>query len=470
MIDGEHDLPITKQADVLCISRGSVYYLPRPVPEADLAIMRRLDRLHLEFPFAGSRMLRGLLAADGCKIGRRHVKTLMKRMGLEALYRRPRTTKPEPGHKIYPYLLRGMEITRPNQVWAMDITYIPMARGFVYLAVVLDWFSRRVLSWRLSITMEAAFCVETLEDALARHGKPDIFNTDQGSQFTGSAFTGVLANKGIAISMDGKGAWRDNVFVERLWRSVKYEEVYLRAYDSVSEARASIGRYLGFYNGRRPHSSLDGSTPDKAYFNPLPLRMGSLTPADAPLIDAENLFRQPGPPHIAAMDLFVIPTIGFRLLYGFAIVRLDRRDLVWINVTTNPTAEWVARRITEAFPWDGAPRYMIRDRDRIFGIVVTRRLRTMGILDKPIAPASPWQNGIAERLIGSIRRECLDHVIVLGEAHLRRILNSYADYYNSVRTHRSLDKDAPVSRPVQRSGLISSDAILGGLHHHYVRV
>ena len=225
MIDREHDLPITKQADVLRISRGSVYYLPRPVPEADLAIMRRLDRLHLEFPFAGSRMLRGLLAADGCKIGRRHVKTLMKRMGIEALYRRPRTTKPEPGHKIYPYLLRGLAITRPNQVWAMDITYIPMARGFVYLAVVLDWFSRRVLSWRLSITMEAAFCVETLEDALARHGKPDIFNTDQGSQFTGSAFTGVLANNDIAISMDGKGAWRDNVFVERLWRSVKYEEV-----------------------------------------------------------------------------------------------------------------------------------------------------------------------------------------------------------------------------------------------------
>jgi len=225
MIDREHDLPITKQAEVLRISRGSVYYLPRPVPEADLAIMRRLDRLHLELPFAGSRMLRGLLAAEGCKIGRRHVKTLMKRMGIEALYRRPRTTKPEPGHKIYPYLLRGMEVTRPNQVWAMDITYIPMARGFVYLAVVLDWFSRRVLSWRLSITMEAAFCVETLEDALAHHGKPDIFNTDQGSQFTGSAFTGVLANNGIAISMDGKGAWRDNVFVERLWRSVKYEEV-----------------------------------------------------------------------------------------------------------------------------------------------------------------------------------------------------------------------------------------------------
>ena len=198
MIDRAHDLPITKQAEALNISRGSVYYLPRPVSAADLAIMRRIDELHLEFPFAGRRMLRDLLAAEGCKIGRRHVTTLMKRMGIEALYRRPRTTKPEPGHKIYPYLLRGVAITRPNQVWAMDITYIPMARGFVYLAVVLDWFSRRVLSWRVSITMEAAFCVETLEEALARHGKPEIFNTDQGSQFTGAAFTGVLIKNGIA--------------------------------------------------------------------------------------------------------------------------------------------------------------------------------------------------------------------------------------------------------------------------------
>jgi putative transposase len=272
MIDREHDLSITKQAEILKISRGSVYYLPRPVCSADLAIMRRLDQLHLEFPFAGSRMLRGLLASEGCKIGRRHVKTLMRRMGIEAIYRRPRTTKPEPGHKIYPYLLRGLAITRPNQVWAMDITYIPMARGFVYLAVVLDWATRRVLSWRLSITMEAAFCVETLEDALACHGKPEIFNTDQGSQFTGSAFTGVLASNAIAISMDGKGAWRDNVFIERLWRSVKYEEVYLRAYETVGEARNSIGRYLEFYNRRRPHSSLDGSTPDQAYFTSLPIR------------------------------------------------------------------------------------------------------------------------------------------------------------------------------------------------------
>ena len=275
MIDREHDLPITKQVKVLRISRGSVYYLPRPVSASDLEVMRRLDRLHLEHPFAGSRMLHGLLIGEGYKIGRRHVKTLMKRMGIEALYRRPRTTKPAPGHTIYPYLLRGMEVTRPNQVWAMDITYIPMARGFVYLAVVLDWFSRRVLSWRLSVTMEAAFCVETLEDALSRHGKSDIFNTDQGSQFTGAAFTGVLIKNGIAISMDGKGAWRDNVFVERLWRSIKYEEVYLHAYDSVSEARNSIGRYLDFYNGRRPHSSLDGATPDHAYFTSLSLRLAA---------------------------------------------------------------------------------------------------------------------------------------------------------------------------------------------------
>jgi putative transposase len=275
MIDREHDLPITRQATALNVSRSSVYYLPRAVPDADLAIMRRLDRLHLEFPFAGARLLKGLLAAEGSQVGRRHVKTLMRRMGIEALYRRPRTTKPEPGHKIYPYLLRGKEITRPNQVWAMDITYIPMARGYVYLAVVLDWASRRVLSWRVSITMEAAFCVETLQDALMKHGKPEIFNTDQGSQFTGAAFTGVLTDNGIAISMDGKGAWRDNVFVERLWRSVKYEEVYLRAYDSVGEARSSIGRYLDFYNHRRPHSSLDGKTPDRAYFEPLPIRMAA---------------------------------------------------------------------------------------------------------------------------------------------------------------------------------------------------
>jgi putative transposase len=275
MIDRDHDLPVTKQADVVGIARSTVYYLPRPVSATDLALMRQIDKLHLEFPFAGSRMLRRLLAIEGSQVGRRHVKTLMVRMGIEALYRRPRTTKPEPGHKIYPYLLRGVAVTRPNQVWAMDITYIPMARGFVYLAVVLDWFSRRVLSWRLSITMEAAFCVETLEDALAAYGKPEIFNTDQGSQFTGTAFSGVLIENDIKISMDGKGAWRDNVFVERLWRSVKYEEVYLRAYDSVGQARASLGRYLDLYNRRRPHSSLDDRTPDQAYFTPLPIRLAA---------------------------------------------------------------------------------------------------------------------------------------------------------------------------------------------------
>jgi putative transposase len=237
--------------------RSTVYYLPRPVPAADLELMRQIDRLHLEFPFAGARMLRRLLAANGSKAGRRHIKTLMRRMGIEALCRRSRTTKPRPGHKVYSHLLRGMEIARPNQVWAMDITYMPMARGFVNLAAVLDWFSRCVLSWRVSITMEASFCVAALEEALARHGRPEIFNTDQGSQFTGAAFTGVLVKNGVAISMDGKGASRDNVFVERLWGTVKYEEVYLHPYESVPDARASIGRYLDLYNRRRPHSSLE---------------------------------------------------------------------------------------------------------------------------------------------------------------------------------------------------------------------
>ena len=236
MIDREHDLSLTRQAEILNISRGIIYYSPQPVSTADLALMRRMDELHLEFPFAGSRMLRDLLAAEGSRHGRRHITTLMQKMGLEAVYRKPRTTKPEPGHRIYPYLLRGLAIDRPNQVWATDITYIPMARGFVYLAAVMDWFARRILSWRLSITMEADFCVEALEEAIARYGRPGIFNTDQGSQFTGTAFTGVLARNEISISMDGKGAWRDNVFVERFWRSVKYEEVYLRAYEDVPEA------------------------------------------------------------------------------------------------------------------------------------------------------------------------------------------------------------------------------------------
>ena len=272
MIDREHNVSLTRQAEILNISRGSIYYLPEPVSAADLALMRRMDELHLELPFAGSRMLRDLMAAEGSKIGRRHITTLMQKMGIEAVYRRPSTTKPAPGHKIYPYLLRGLAIDRPNHVWATDITYIPMARGFVYLCAVMDWYARRILAWRVSITMEDDFCVEALEDAIAHYGRPKIFNTDQGSQFSGAAFTGVLARNEILISMDGKGAWRDNVFVERFWRSVKYEEVYLRAYDDVPEARRSIGRYLDFYNGRRPHTALDRRTPDQAYFNPLPLR------------------------------------------------------------------------------------------------------------------------------------------------------------------------------------------------------
>jgi putative transposase len=272
MIDRNHRLALTKQSALLGISRGSVYYEPAPVPDADLALMRRLDELHLEFPFAGSRMLRGLLAIEGSKIGRRHVSTLMRRMGIEAIYRRPNTSKPAPGHRIYPYLLRGLMIDYPNHVWAIDITYIPMARGFVYLAAVMDWFARRILAWRLSNTMEASFCIDAVEEALAKHGCPQIFNTDQGSQFTSAEFTSVLINNGISISMDGKGAWRDNVFVERFWRTIKYEEVYLHAYEDVGEARRSIARYIAFYNARRPHVALDGRTPDQAYFDPLPLR------------------------------------------------------------------------------------------------------------------------------------------------------------------------------------------------------
>ena len=271
MIDQTHRLSITKQARILSISRGSVYYRAEPVCEADLGLMRRIDQLHLDYPFAGSRMLQDFLVREGFRIGRLHVRTLMKRMGIEAIYRRPHTSKPAPGHKIYPYLLRHLVVERPNQVWAMDITYIPMARGFVYLAAVVDWFSRKVLAWRVSITLDTAFCLEAVEEALARYGKPEMFNTDQGSQFTSFAFTDLLKKHDITISMDGKGAWRDNVFVERLWRTIKYEEVYLRAYNTVPEARVSLGRYIdGFYNAKRPHSSLDRKTPDEAYFNPLP--------------------------------------------------------------------------------------------------------------------------------------------------------------------------------------------------------
>ena len=272
MIDPEHHLSLSRQARLLGMSRGSIYSRRRPASSADLLLMRRIDALHLDYPFAGSRMLRGLLRQEGYEVGRLHVTTLMKRMRIVALYRRPTASPQPPGHRIYPYLLRKLAITRPNHVWAMDLTYVPMARGFVYLVAVLDWFSRKVLAWRLSLTLETGPCVEALSEALARYGTPEIVNTDQGSQFTSLAFLKVLQDAKIAISMDGKGAWRDNVFVERLWRTLKYEEVYLRAYSSVSEARRSLNRYLTFYNRCRPHSSLGGQTPDQVYFTqPTPI-------------------------------------------------------------------------------------------------------------------------------------------------------------------------------------------------------
>jgi putative transposase len=270
MIDRTHDLTITRQAELLGMSRGSVYYLPRPTSAADLALMRRIDELHLEHPFMGARMLRDQLARQGIKAGRRHVGTLMLRMGIQALAPQPGTSKRNPGHKIYPYLLRKLAIVRPNQVWALDTTYIPMARGFVYLTAVVDVASRRVLSHRVAITLEAIHAKEVIEQALARYGAPEIVNTDQGSQFTAEEFTGVVLAAGCRLSMDGRGAWRDNVFVERLWRSVKYERVYLKAYDSVSAARADIADYLNWYNAQRPHSRIERFTPDEAYFAGLP--------------------------------------------------------------------------------------------------------------------------------------------------------------------------------------------------------
>ncbi len=270
MIDRSHDLPLVRQAELAGLSRASVYYLPRATSEADQRLMRRIDVLHLDYPFAGSRMLRDLLAREGVQVGRRHVVTLMAKMGIEALYRTPNTSKKHPLNKIYPYLLRGLKIERANHVWATDITYIPMAQGWVYLCAIVDWASRRVLAHRISITMETDFCLEALNEAFTKYGQPEIFNTDQGSQFTSLDFTDALKARGIQISMDGKGSWRDNVFVERLWHSIKYEEVYLHAYESVSHAKAGIGRYIAFYNSRRPHTALDKKTPDEFYFASLP--------------------------------------------------------------------------------------------------------------------------------------------------------------------------------------------------------
>jgi putative transposase len=273
MIDRTHPLPIGRQCQLLKLARSTAYYHPRPASDRALALMRRMDELHLQYPFAGARMLRDLLRQEGHAIGRRQVATLMRRMGITALYRKPRTSQRHPAHRIYPYLLRQLIITRPNHVWAADITYIPMQRGFVYLCAILDWASRRVLAWRLSNTLTTDFCVEAVREAITRYGRPEIFNTDQGCQFTSQEFTGLLTHHGIQISMDGKGCWRDNVFVERLWKSIKYEEVYLHAYETVSAAHQGVERYLTFYNQTRPHQALDGRTPDQVYYNHLTSRL-----------------------------------------------------------------------------------------------------------------------------------------------------------------------------------------------------
>jgi putative transposase len=269
MIDRGSEVPVKRQAELLDLSRSSVYYTPRAVSQRDLMLMRRIDELHLELPYYGSRKLTDRLQREGHEVGRRHVRTLMRRMGIEALYRRPRTSIPARGAAIYPYLLSGVSIERPNQVWCSDITYLPMAHGWLYLVAILDVASRKVLAFRLSNTLTADFCVEALEEAMAKFGAPEIFNTDQGSQFTSEEWTKVLKDAGVAISMDGKGRWIDNVFIERLWRSVKYEEVYLRAYANGTEARTSLTRYFRTYNTVRSHQSLQYRTPDEVYFGEL---------------------------------------------------------------------------------------------------------------------------------------------------------------------------------------------------------
>jgi putative transposase len=265
MIDRADVLPITQQCRLLELARSSVYYRLKPVPDLDLEIMRRIDEIHLKLPFYGSRRTRDRLQDQGYAINRKKVQRLMRQMGIAAVHPKRNSSKPGKGHKIYPYRLRGLSIDRANQVWCADISYIPMARGFLYLVAIMDWRSRKVLSWRLSNSMEPDFCVEALEEALEHYGSPEIFNTDQGSQFTSEAFTGVLKDSGITISMDGKGRWIDNVFIERLWRSLKYEEVYLKAYESVKEARQSIGDYFKFYNQERRHQALARCTPDEVY-------------------------------------------------------------------------------------------------------------------------------------------------------------------------------------------------------------
>jgi putative transposase len=265
MIDRTHSLPVTRQCQLLDLARSSVYYQPPGVSDEDLRLMRRIDEMHLQRPFYGSRRIRDWLQDEGFPVNRKRVQRLMRQMGIMALYAKANTSRPGKGHKIYPYLLRGLDIGRSNQVWAADICYVPMARGFVYVVAIMDWYSRKVLAWRVSNTMDADFCVEALEEAIRRYGAPEIFNTDQGSQFTSEAFTDVLKAASIRISMDGKGRWMDNVFVERLWRSLKYEEVYLKAYETVAEARQGMANYFLFYNRERRHQGLDRQTPDQVY-------------------------------------------------------------------------------------------------------------------------------------------------------------------------------------------------------------
>src|SRR5713226_1709537 len=273
LLDRDHGkLSIRRQCTLLSVARSGVYRPPRPADDDDLSLMRRIDELFTAWPFLGSRRMTVMLRAEGRGLGldprinRKRVQRLMRRMGIAALGPKPRTTKPAPRHKIFPYLLRDMAIERPNQVWAADITYIPIGRGFLYLVAVIDWASRAVLAWRLSNTMDTAFCVSALEEALARFGKPEIFNTDQGSQFTSAIFTGRLTAAGVKISMDGRGRWIDNVFIERLWRSVKYEDIYLRAYENGRDLQAGLTRYFDFYNRRRIHQSHDYQTPDEIYY------------------------------------------------------------------------------------------------------------------------------------------------------------------------------------------------------------
>jgi putative transposase len=269
MIDKGDSLPVTRQCEILELSRSGIYYTPVPISARDIELMRQIDEIHLMYPFYGSRNIRNELWGKGYDVGRDHVRRLMRRMGIEALYVKPRLSLSHPGHVKYPYLLRGLEIAKANHVWSSDITYIPMARGFCYLVAIMDWASRMVLAWRLSNTLDSAFCVDALEEAITKYGCPDIFNTDQGSQFTAEAFTNILRSNSIGISMDGKGRWRDNVFIERLWKSVKYEDIYLKAYASMSEVKKGLTNYFKFYNEKRWHNNFDKKTPAMVYFNTL---------------------------------------------------------------------------------------------------------------------------------------------------------------------------------------------------------